>query len=288
MPVFVWVVGVAAVVGLLCGSFLNVCIVRLPQDQSVVSPRSRCVRCGHAVRWFDNMPMLSFVLLRGRCRDCGARIGWQYPLVEAGTAAWFGLCAMVPAHLLETPGLDVDVLMGSFAHAAGLCLFGFLLIGLAVMDWETGLLPNEFTVGGLCVGLFFAATESFFVPSVRVKTFFTPEEVFIGRRMGAAAAAWLLLWLISALYRWVRKRPGVGGGDGKMLAMVGAFLGFAGTALAFLLGVGLAAVAGVWLLARRRGTGTTRLPFGTYLAVGGLIAGIAGPAILTWYAGLFR
>ncbi len=278
----------AVVLGLLFGSFLNVCIVRLPQNASIVSPRSRCVGCGASVRWFDNIPLLSFALLRGRCRDCRAHVSGQYPLVEAMTAAWFGLCAATPARLLATPGTGVDPLLGSFAHAAGLCAFGFLLIGLAVMDWQTGLLPNEFTIGGGCVGIFFAFTESFFLPSVPYKTFFTPEEVFIFRRVGAALAAGLLLWLIGALYRLVRKRPGLGAGDIKMLAMIGAFLGFGETLLAFFLGIAGAAFAGVALLATRRGTGSTRLPFGSYLAVGGLVAGAFGPTVLAWYTGLFR
>lgn len=278
----------AVVQGLLAGSFLNVCILRLPRGGSIVTPRSQCMHCRHTVRWFDNVPLLSFALLRGRCRDCGVRISWQYPLVEFAMGLWFALCVLTPIRLLLTAAIDVDVLLGSFVQAAGMCVFGFLLVGLGVIDWQTGLLPNELTIGGLCAGLFFAATESFFVPSVRVKTFFTPEEVFIGRRVGAAVTAWLVLWAIGALYQLLRRRPGLGRGDVKMMAMVGAFLGFAGTALTFFLGVGFAATAGIVLLARRRGNAATRLPFGSYLAAGGLIAALGGPEIVAWYAGLFR
>ena len=208
--------------------------------------------------------------------------------MEVATALWFALCFLHPVHLLSFPSLDADILLAAFAQAIGLAALGFFLLGLAVLDFQTGLLPNEFTIGGLCVGLFFAATESFFVPSVRVKTFFTPEEVFIARHFGAALAGWLLLWAIGAVYSIARKRRGMGGGDVKMLAMIGAFLGFGQGLLALFLGIAFAAAAAVLLLARRRATATTRLPFGTYLAAGGLVSALAGPAILDWYTALFR
>ncbi len=284
----VWVAAFAALVGAVAGSFLNVCIVRLPMDESVVTPRSRCMRCGHAVRWFDNFPVLSFLLLRGRCRDCGERISPLYPAVELATAVWFAWSFLRPAHLLAGPELDPDVLLGAFAHATSMAAMGWFLIGLAVMDWQTGLLPNEMTIGGLCVGLFFAGVESFFVPSVRVKTFFTPEEVFIARRFGAALAGWLVLWAVGAVYVLVRKRRGMGAGDAKMLAMMGAFLGLGDGLFALLLGITFAAIGAVVMLVRRRADGSTRLPFGSYLAGGGLVAAVAGTAVVGWYAGLFH
>ena len=283
-----WIFIFAGVLGLLAGSFLNVCILRLPRGGSLVRPRSQCVHCGHVVRWFDNVPVVSFVVLRRRCRDCGGRIAWQYPLVEAAMGAWCVWCALLPVRLLPVPGLDADVVMGSFAHAAGLCVLGFLLLGLGVMDWRTGLLVNEFTIGGLCVGLFFAGVESFFVPSVRVKTFFTPEEVFIFRRVGAAAAAGLGLWAVGAVYKLFRKRDGLGGGDPKMLAMIGSFLGWKLTALTFWLAVMLTMGTVLELVVRRRAGAQTKIHFGAYLAAGGLVAATAGPAVVEWYAGLFR
>ncbi len=284
----VWVAAFAALVGAVAGSFLNVCIARLPVDESIVTPRSRCMRCGHPLRWFDNFPVLSYVLLRGRCRDCGERISPLYPIVEVVTAAWFVGCFVHPARLLAGPSLDPDVLLGAFAHATSLAALGWFLIGLAVIDWQTGLLPNELTIGGLCVGLFFAGVESFFVPSVRVKTFFTPEEVFIARRFGAALAGWLLLWAIGAVYQLVRKRRGMGGGDAKMLAMIGAFLGFGDGLFALLLGITFATAGALVMLVRRRADGATRLPFGSYLAGGGLVAALAGSAVVGWYVALFH
>ncbi len=283
-----FIVLAASLAGLLFGSFLNVCIARLPADESIVSPRSRCLSCGHPIRWSDNIPLLSFIALHGRCRDCRARIPWRYPAVELAMVAWSAASFLAPGHLLAVQGVDIDVLLGSFAHAAGLFLLGFFLIGLAFMDWHTGLLPNEFTIGGLCVGLFFAGVESFFVPSVRVKTFFTPEEVFIAHRFGAALAGWLLLWTINRLYTLVRKHRGMGAGDAKMLAMIGAFLGFGQGMLALLLAIAFATAAAVLLLVRRRANSSTRLPFGSYLATGGAVAAFAGPQIINWYSSLFR
>lgn len=288
MPVYWIVVSCAVIAGLLLGSFLNVCIVRLPRGESVVSPRSRCMRCSAAVRWFDNVPVLSYVLLRGRCRDCGAGISLQYPLVEMGTAAWFAWSFAGPAHMLVNGAAGADALLLAFVHACGVALLGFLLLGLMVMDWQTGLLVNEFTLGGTFAGLFLAACESFFLPSVRYKTFFTPEEVFIFRRVGAALAGFLLLWLIGALYRVMRRRPGMGLGDAKMLAMMGSFLGFALTGFGLVVGVVSAGVMAVGMLAARRADGKTRLPFGSFLAVGGLMAAVVGERVVGWYLGLFR
>ncbi len=287
MSAFFFTLTLSGFVGLLLGSFLNVCIVRLPRGESIVQPRSHCPVCGHPVRAFDNVPVLSFLLLRGRCRDCGARIAWHYPAIEIATALWFAF-SFLPAARALTASSDVDAVLLAFVHGSAIALFGFLLIGLAVMDWQTGLLPNEFTIGGLCAGLFFAGAESFWVPSVRYKTFFTPEEVFFGRRLGAAAAAFLLMWLIATWYRLIRKRQGMGMGDAKMLAMIGAFLGFGLTGLAFFVGVVLAGVAGIALLAVKRGSGTTRLPFGSFLAIGGLFSAAFGDRILDWYLALFR
>jgi len=288
MPVFWLVVSCAAAAGLLLGSFLNVCIVRLPRGESVVAPRSRCGDCGGTLRWFENVPLLSYAVLRGRCRSCGAPIEWRYPVVEAATAAWFGFSFVEAARLCAAASAGTDAVLFAFVHAIGLALLGFFLIGLLWMDAETGLLPNEFTIGGLCVGLFFAATESFFMPSVRYKTFFTPEEVFIGRRAGAALAGFVLLWVVRVLYRAVRRRDGMGRGDAKMLAMIGSFLGFAPTVLALVLGVSFAGVAAVCLLILRRADGRTRLPFGSFLAVGGLAAAAVGDAVVRWYLGLYR
>ena len=278
--------------GLALGSFLNVCIARLPRGESVITPRSHCMTCGVVLPNRDNIPLLSYFLLRGRCRSCNASIPVRYPLVEAASAAWFVLSALPFARLLDQPASTGDALLASAVHALATATLGFLLIGLAVMDWTdprpTGYLPNEFTLGGLALGIFFTFAESFSVPSVEVKTLFTPEEAFIAHRLLAALLGFLVLWLISRAYQLVRKRRGMGAGDARLLAMMGSFLGLAPLTVAFMAGTGLAAVAAVAVLLTRRGSGGTPLRYGSFLCVGGLFAAIWGDRLATWYLALFR
>ena len=280
--------GLAALLGLAFGSFLNVCIVRLPRGESIVTPRSHIPRCDTPLQTRDNIPLLSFLLLRGRCRTCGAPISPQYPLIEAGTALWFAASAAPVAALLQHNVTWPDTLFATAVHAVATAVLGLLLVGLAVMDWQTGLLPNEFTIGGLAAGVFFTFAESFFVPPVAVKTLFTPEEVFIAHRLLAALLGWFILWVIATIYRLVRRRPGMGGGDPKLLAMMGSFLGLAPLCVAFLTGTALALLASAVLLGRRRANAATPLRFGAYLATGGLFAAFWGHRLATWYLSLFR
>jgi leader peptidase (prepilin peptidase) / N-methyltransferase len=283
---------IALLLGLALGSFLNVCIARLPRGESVVQPRSHCMRCGATLHNRDNIPVLSYLMLRGRCRSCQAPIPARYPLVEAATAVWFVLSTLPLARLLADPASTGDALLASAVHATATAVLGFLLIGLAVMDWTdarpTGYLPNEFTVGGLAAGIFFTFAQSFFVPSVATKTLFTPEEVFIAHRLLAALLGFLVLWLIGNLYRVIRKRPGMGAGDVRLLAMMGSFLGLGPLSVAFLVGTGLAALVAVALLLTRRGNASTPLRYGSFLCVGGLFAALWGDRLATWYLALFR
>lgn len=298
------------VIGLLFGSFLNVCISRLPRRESVVRPRSRCPECGHPVRWFDNIPLLSWVLLRGRCRDCRQPISWRYPLVELATGLWFAavvsyclsIAAVNPTHLSAEWYVHL-VLIG-----VGTTTLGFLLIGLMVMDWQTNLLPNAFTLWGVLIGFllvcihaaFLAPTEDQVVLSNNhiqltsvgsvVDTgnvFLTgPEHLVLGR-IAAICGAALVLLSIRWLYKAVRHRDGMGMGDVKLLAMIAAFLGFWPSVLALFWGSMLASVYAVFLLARGRATSASRLPFGSFLAAGGLIAALFGSRIIDLYTGLF-
>ena len=305
VAVTISIVAVALLLGLLFGSFLNVLIVRLPADESIVSPRSRCVVCGHAIRWYDNVPLLSYVLLRGKCRDCGARIPWRYPAVEFGTGLWF-VIASLP--LLQTAGLPTDTVLRLLVHQVSLCALGFFLIGLMVTDWRDYLLPDGLTYAGILVGLFFACCEAIFLGpdegdillhrQVNLNAansgqspgniFLTGPEHLIFSRLFAAALAFLLLYLIRLAYRAVRKRDGMGLGDAKLLALIASFLSLELTVLAFFAGALLASVYAVILLARRRAGAATRLPFGSFLAAGGLLAAAEGQRLLDWYASLFR
>jgi leader peptidase (prepilin peptidase) / N-methyltransferase len=294
----------AAIFGLLFGSFLNVCIARLPLGESIVSPRSKCLGCSTQIRWYDNIPLLSFVRLRAKCRDCKEPISWRYPAVELATALWFAACLLPIAHGLN---LSFDPLLQLIVQQLSLCALGWLLIGLAVIDWKHHLLPDALTFTGIATGLFFACTEAIFLTSGQADVvlkhnininsanagrspgniFLTGPEHLIFGRLLAAAAAFLLLYLIRVLYKAIRKRDGMGLGDAKLLAMIAAFLGFAPTAIALFAGVLLATLYAVTLLVRGKGNAATRLPFGSFLATGGLIAALWGQRIADWYLALF-
>ena len=142
------IVWAAFALGLLFGSFLNVCIARLPQHASIVRPGSQCLACGHAVRWYDNIPVLSWLVLRGRCRDCRSAISWSYPAVELTVGAWF---AVIVFHASQA---SAEFITSLWIDALGSAALGFLLIGLMVMDWRTHRLPDAFTLTGTALGFF--------------------------------------------------------------------------------------------------------------------------------------
>ncbi len=301
---------VAILLGLLFGSFLNVCIVRLPREESVVSPRSRCQTCLHPVRWYDNLPVLSWLLLRGRCRNCGARVSLQYPIVELGLALWFLLAVHRVAPLFRPGGpvsLPLDTVLAAGVQTVAFAFLGFLLLGLLVMDWQTHTLPDFFTIGGIVVAFFLVCCQAIFLGptdgQIRLSNhhihlsspgnvvehgnlFMTGPEALIGGRLLAVAAAVLLLVIIRALYKAVRGRPGMGIGDVKLLAMIAAFLGFAPALLALFAGVVSGGLFAAALLATRRANGQTRIPLGSFLAAGGLLAAAYGEEILDWYKAL--
>jgi leader peptidase (prepilin peptidase)/N-methyltransferase len=208
---------VSAVAGLVFGSFLNVCITRIPQDKSIVSPGSHCLTCGAPISWYRNIPVLSFVLLRGRCAHCSVRIPLRYPIVELLTAVLFLAC-------FAEFGLSLALLK--------FVVFSFLLIGLIFMDVETGLLPAEFTYPGIALGLFFA----WWVPVDSTGTEFLLRLFGLSPVLGARQLSLLdaviaaivgaaFFYSIWAVYYLVRKRHGLGFGDIALIAMCGTFLG---------------------------------------------------------------
>jgi leader peptidase (prepilin peptidase)/N-methyltransferase len=296
--------------GLLFGSFLNVCISRLPEHESIVAPRSRCTTCGHTIRWYDNLPILSWLLLRARCRDCKARISWHYPAVELVVGLWF----LQPAR---------EVILGYLAYAQlgrnpfdvwfdalSLAFLGFLLIGLMVMDWQTQRLPDAFTLTGIAIGFVLTCVQAFFLapgegdivlnPTHQLRlsspgsfaaqgnVFLTGAEAMVLGRIAAIAGAALLLLSVRWLYKAVRKRDGMGLGDVKLLAMIAAFLGFGASLVALFVGVIVASLYGIALVVRRRAGAESKLPLGSFLAAGGLYAAFYGPGIVDWYVGLLR
>jgi leader peptidase (prepilin peptidase)/N-methyltransferase len=243
---------IAAAFGGVVGSFLNVCIYRLPIRRSVVWPASACPHCGRALSWYENVPIVSFLALRGRCRTCAGTIGWRYPIVEASTAVMFA-----GAWWYYGPG----VLFVSRS------LFGCALIVLFAIDLEHHLLPNPITVPGIVLGFAFS--------------FFT-EPGWQASLVGLVVGGGLLFLIAEAYYR-VRHEEGLGMGDVKMLAMIGAFLGWKLTLVALMLASLGGSVVGLLLIATRRGDMKYALPFGTFLAVGAAGAATIGPALLDWY-----
>jgi leader peptidase (prepilin peptidase)/N-methyltransferase len=302
----------AFLLGLLFGSFLNVCISRLPKRESVVHPRSRCPGCGVPIRWYDNIPLVSWVLLRGRCRDCNTSIPWRYPLVEIAMGLWF---ALVFFEVWASSPNEISVQLSAEWWAAhiltsfSLVILGFLLIGLMVMDWQTMILPDSFTLGGIAIALFLVCTQALFLGPTEDQVvlsnhhiqltspggvtdsgnlFFTGPESLIFGRIGAVCGAALLLLLIRWIYRAVRRREGMGLGDVKLLAMIAAFLGFWPAILSLFFGTLAAAVYGVVLLVRRRAGAASRLAFGSFLCIGGLIASLFGNQLINMYIALLR
>jgi leader peptidase (prepilin peptidase) / N-methyltransferase len=263
---------IAALFGLLFGSFLNVCIYRWPRSLSVVRPRSMCPGCERPIAWYDNIPLASYAILGGRCRHCSVRISWRYPLVETLTAAAF-------FYFVRSAG-------GFTAEALKNCLFSAILIALVFSDLETLLLPDELTLGGLAAGL----AISWFVPT-RDAIISAPFrnlrlESFLEALAGAAIPS-LALWAVGWIFEKLRHKEGLGFGDVKMIAMIGSFLGLRGALLSLALGAVAGSVAGiVWIVALRKDASTYPLPFGTFLGIAAFAAVAVGPAIMEWYAGL--
>jgi leader peptidase (prepilin peptidase) / N-methyltransferase len=266
---------VAGLFGLLIGSFLNVCIHRWPRDLSVVSPRSHCPQCEHGIAWFDNLPLISFLVLRARCRHCSAPIPWRYPAVELLTALLF-------AYLVWRFGFTLNALR--------YCTLCAMLVTLAFSDAETRILPDEFTLGGFVAGMIFAALvpgpDSTFraIAGLSGITHLSWREVSLGEAALGAVLPAGSLWLGGWLFQKIRHKDGLGFGDVKMMVMVGAFLGVRGTLLTLIAGSLLGSVVGlIYIKATRQDAGTYELPFGTFLAASAVGVALAGGPLIDWY-----
>jgi len=245
------------VIGLAVGSFLNVCIYRLPRGESLAWPGSHCPACGAPVAWHDNVPLVGYVRLAGRCRQCRSAISPVYPLVEAATAVVFLLHYL---HFGWTPLFAVRV------------VFAAAMIVLFMIDFEHQILPNAITLPGIVAGL---GTSLFLEPGWR--------SAVIGVLLGGG-----VLWLIAEVYYRARGVEGMGMGDVKMLAMIGAFLGAPLTVLT-LIGASLAgAIVGLGVIVIGRKDWQYALPFGTFLAIAALGASLWGQRTVDWYLGFYR
>jgi leader peptidase (prepilin peptidase)/N-methyltransferase len=281
---------ISFILGAMVGSFANVCICRWPADQSVVSPRSRCPKCGNALAWYDNIPMVSWLVLGARCRNCKAPISWQYPVVEALTGVLFLLVYWRFGLTLATP------------------VYWFLAAGLVIVtfvDIAEWIIPNEITFSGIPVGIAAALIGMGLgeASGLRVTSVF---DALIGVALGGG-----ILYALDQLTQLILKKPGMGMGDVKLLAMLGAFLGWQGVLGTLMIACVIGSAVGLGLIAVQRmrsahsGEGENApyrpdsseyeedplpvegnyLPFGPYLALAGIIYVFVGPEALDAYLG---
>lgn len=281
------------VVGLAFGSFLNVCISRLPNDESIVKPRSHCRSCGAPISWLDNIPLLSWIVLRGRCRHCGARISLRYPAVELFTALLFLACYL---------SFGLSQLTVKF------CVFSFLLIGLIFTDAETGLLPREFNYTGIVLGLFFSwtvpANSSLTAMVLRAygSHLHNPHLISLLDSIAGGLIGAGFFFLAWALYYMVRHKHGLGFGDIALMAMSGTFLGTKLVLVVIFCSPLLGLIWAMILLAREKLKSpredqtasrdqtpflSREMPFGVVLGACSLAVVFGGQAALNWYLRLF-
>jgi leader peptidase (prepilin peptidase)/N-methyltransferase len=246
------------VFGTIIGSFLNVCIHRIPQGKSIVSPPSHCPRCETPIRFYDNIPLLSFIILRGRCRKCGSPISLRYPLVEF----LMGLFSLI---LLFRFGISTLYLI-YLAFFASLTLISFI-------DLPCRIIPDVISLPGIVIGL----VISFLHPQLSI------IDSLIGVLLGGG-----ILYVVASVYHLVTKREGMGGGDVKLLAMIGAFIGWKGVLFTVLCSSFIGSIVGVTLMLLSSADSKYAVPFGPFLSLGAIIYVLWGEAMITWYLGFLR
>lgn len=242
--------------GALLGSFGNVVIYRLPKGESVVRPRSRCAACSKQIAFYDNIPILSWFILRGRCRNCGAKYSFRYPLVELITASLF--CGLFLAYGFQWVLIEYLIL-------------AFGLVVISFIDLDHFIIPDEFSLSGIVIGL--------------VGSLINPERDFWTALAGVLMGGGFL-WAVAYGYLLIRKEEGMGGGDIKLLAWIGAVLGWVSIPFVILVSSILGGVVGLLTMSRGRGLKTT-IPFGPFLAAAALLFLFGGARIAEWYFSLF-
>ncbi|MGD0787957.1 MAG: prepilin peptidase [Terracidiphilus sp.] len=285
----------AGLLGLAFGSFLNVCLSRWPAGESVVTPRSHCRSCNRTLAWWENLPLVSWLALRGRCRTCRAWIGLRYPLVELAVGALWAVSASQALMLIQNFStldffiprwMEIDAL-----HFLGNLALTWLLVALLFLDAEHLWLPDRLTLPSILVGFVYRFGDFLLHHSF---SFQQPDTIpsllatLTMQVLGILAAAGLIL-LIRWLYWLIRRREGIGLGDAKLMALLAAWLGLPGALLAFGLGVVLGALAAAVLLAipaaqtETGGWALKKLPLGTFLCVGGIVSSLWGQPIIAAY-----
>lgn len=246
------------VLGAVTGSFLNVCIYRMPLEQSIIAPGSRCMACGTAIRWFDNIPIISWLLLRGRCRHCAAPFSLRYPLVELLT----GLLS-----------LALFIKFGATLQYLVLFIFVAALLVVTFIDFDHQIIPDEISLPGIAIGF--------------LCSFFLPEPSWLSSLLGVIAG-WGLLALVFYGYLWLTGREGMGGGDAKLLAMMGAFLGLKAIPFIIFSSSLVGSIAGLSIMKLQGKDRHLAIPFGPYLVLGALLYIFFGPQLISWYLQLGR
>jgi leader peptidase (prepilin peptidase)/N-methyltransferase len=256
------------VLGAIIGSFLNVCIYRIPADRSIVRPGSRCPVCGGPIAGYDNIPLVSYLLLRGRCRKCGCNISIRYPLVELLTAALFVVFSRVLGLSIELPVT---------------LAFACLLIAASFIDLDHMIIPDVLSVGGLLFGVALSFVRPSFGSADSLGSLLAGAGALKGMpaalerlatSLGGVLAGGGVLYAIAASYELVRKKEGMGGGDIKLLGMIGAFCGIEGVIFSLVIGSFIGAAVGIPLMLIKRRSMTYALPFGPFLSLGALVYAI--------------
>jgi len=244
------------VLGLIVGSFSNVCIYRIPRNESVIYPASHCPKCRTKIKPIDNIPLLSYILLKGRCRNCGSKISIQYPVVEFLT----GLIYLI---IYLTYGLSIQSLVYIILSSA--------LIIIAFIDLQEQIIPDIISLPGIVVGL--------------ILSFIVPYISFINSALGALVGGGIILiiaWVGSIIF----KKEAMGGGDVKLAAMIGAFLGWRYTIISLFLGFFIGALVGIILILSKIKSKEDMVPFGPFIVLGSIITLLWGEKILAWYIGI--
>ena len=243
----------AFILGAVVGSFLNVCICRLPRDESIVSPPSHCPNCSCGIRWYDNIPLISYLLLRGKCRGCGTRISPQYPLVELLN----GLLT-----------LALFLRFGPTFSFLALSLFCSALVVITFIDLEHQIIPDEISLPGILLGFLFS--------------FFLPGHTWLNSLIGILLGGGSLL-LVASGYHWLTGKEGMGGGDIKLLAMMGAFLGWKAIPFIIFASSLVGSVVGISLMLIKKKDSKLAIPFGPYLAFAAILYIFYGRPLIHWY-----
>jgi len=244
---------VSIILGAIVGSFLNVCIYRLPKEESIIWPGSHCPQCKKPIKVYDNIPLISYLLLKGRCRYCRKSISYQYPLVE-------GITALSSLFLLMRFGPSLSYLI-YFVSVASLMV-------ITVIDLQHQIIPDVISLPGIGIGLL----ASLVIPQI---TFFDSLK---GVLLGGGS-----LFIVGTLYQWLFKREGMGGGDVKLLAMIGAFLGWKAVILTILLSSLVGSISGIMIMILKGKDFKYAIPFGPFLSLGAVIALFYGESLIKWY-----